>query len=68
MKLDAEKTIALIEKSGRNLKQFCEDTGIKNYNLSKYLHGKNIPRKTLERIADDLGESPFELMLLQGFY
>lgn len=68
MKIDAEKTRELIQESGRTLDQFCKDTGIKNYNLSKYLHGKNVPKNVVERIADDLGVSIYELMELRGFY
>ena len=68
MKIDAEKTRELIQESGRTLDQFCKETGIKNYNLSKYLHGKNVPKNVVERIADDLGVSIYELMELRGFY
>lgn len=68
MKLNAEKTRELIKESNRNIAQFCRDTGIKKYNMSKYLHGANIPKNVLQRIADDLGVNSFELMLLQGFY
>lgn len=68
MKLDAEKTKALIEKSGRSQRQFCDDIGIKDYNLSKYMNGANIPKAKLQRIADELGVPCFELMKMKGFY
>lgn len=68
MKLNAEKTKELIKESGRSIKEFCEDVGIKNYNMSKYLHGANIPRRALVRIADDLGASTYELMNVQGLH
>lgn len=68
MKLDAEKTKQLIEGTNRNISQFCRDTGIKKYNMSKYMHGANIPKAALQRIADELGVDAFDLMVLKGFY
>lgn len=67
MKLNKEVTEKLIKKSGRSQAQFCRDIGIEKYNLSKYMHGANIPMKTLYKIADNLGVSAFDIMKLGSF-
>lgn len=67
MKLDGELVRKKIYETNRNLKQFCDDTGIKDYNLSKYLAGANVPRRVMRIISDDLGVDMLEIMRLTGF-
>lgn len=67
MKLNAELVRKEIKKTGRTLEQFCSDIDIKNYNLSKYLGGANIPERVARRIADELQLDIFEIIEL-GFH
>lgn len=67
MKLNGELVSNEIEKLGITKTEFCNRTGLKKYNLSKYLHGKNVPRNVAVRIADGLGLDLYEIIKITGF-